>query len=179
MITCRFLSIFFIFNVQGRLRSTSERAVRPTPAQQAVLPYSHGLLQEQVSHFPSMWAVKFTNCLKTEFRRVKKTIRILDRNTCIWPRKSTGCKQWEIHEIDPLCSVHVRVAYKLYIWGNWGISLPVSQDLSFFSRRGPLTDVIVGFSGKNTGDEMQPLRMRRCFNSVCMRSGLQCESDVF
>jgi len=45
------LSIFFIFNVQGRLRSTSERAVRPTPAQQAVLPYRHGLLQEQVSHF--------------------------------------------------------------------------------------------------------------------------------
>ncbi len=48
------LSIFFISNVQGRLRSTSERAVRPTTAQQAVLPYSHGLLQEQVSPFSSM-----------------------------------------------------------------------------------------------------------------------------
>jgi hypothetical protein len=48
------LSILFISNVQGRLRSTSERTVRPTTAQQAVLPYRHGLLQEQVSHFPSM-----------------------------------------------------------------------------------------------------------------------------
>jgi hypothetical protein len=51
MITCRFYRFFYISNVQGRLRSTSERAVRPTPAQQAVLPHCHGLLQEQVSHF--------------------------------------------------------------------------------------------------------------------------------